>query len=124
MTPRQAKALQGLVKCPTKRAAAEWAGISESTLRTYLKDPLFMTAYQDEVNSLLDDATREAQQSISPALSVLREISTDPAAPATVRVQASRGIIEYSLKLTEQIDTLRKMADLERAILEIEGNKR
>ena len=124
MTHRQQKALQGLLRCPTKRAAAEYAGISESTMRNYLADPAFMTAYQDEITNLLDDATREAQQSISPALGVLREISTDPEAPAAVRVQASRGIIEYSLKLTEQIDTLRKVADLERAIIEIEGGKR
>lgn len=35
MTPKQERALAALISCPTARAAAKSAGLSESALRRY-----------------------------------------------------------------------------------------
>ncbi len=123
MTPRQNKALQGLLCKPTKREAAAYAGISESTMRSYLSNTEFMSAYREAVTSLLDDATRESQQALSPALSVLREITTDTEAPATARITAARSLLEYALRLTEFTDVMSRMTELEKTVAELEGNK-
>ncbi len=123
MTPRQNKALQGLLCKPTKREAAVFAGIGESTLRGYLADQEFQAAYRQAVTSLLDDATRESQQALSPALSVLREITTDTEAPATARIAGARSLLEFGLKLTELTDVMSRMTELEKTVSELEGNK-
>ncbi len=92
-------------------------------MRSYLSNTEFMTAYRQAVTSLLDDATRESQQALSPALSVLREITTDTEAPATARITAARSLLEYALRLTEFTDVMSRMTELEKTVAELEGNK-
>ncbi len=123
MTPRQNKALQGLLCKPTKRQAAEYAGISESTMRSYLSNTEFMSAYREAVTGLLDDASREAKQALSPALSTLREITEDSTAPASARIAGARSLLEFGLKLTELTDVMSRMTELEKTVAELEGNK-
>lgn len=113
MTPRQTKALEGLIKCKTKRAAAEYAGISESTLRTYFKSPDFVAAYKKELSDLIDDAAAQAKQALSPAMSVFTEIALDNQQPASARISAARSIFEYGLRLTEITDILKVLEDAE-----------
>ena len=71
MTPKQQKALLALLTHPTKEQAAAAAGITPKTLRSYLADPAFRAEYREAFSSLVEDATRQAQQAIAPALSTL-----------------------------------------------------
>lgn len=119
MTTRQTKAIAALVSEPTKKAAAEKAGISESTLRSYLSDPSFQAAYKEAFSDLMTDATRQAQRNLSPALSTLREIVEDGEQPATARISAARSLLEYGLKLSEYHDIAAKMQELEKIIKEM-----
>lgn len=112
LTPNKEKALVALLTQPTKAAAAAAAGIAERTLRSYLSDSEFQERYKQAFGELVTDATRQAQQSLSPALSTLREIVEDNEQGATVRIQAARSLLEYGLRLTEITDILR---DLEAA---------
>lgn len=112
MTPNKEKALAALLTQPTKAAAAEAAGIDARTLRRYLSDPEFQAAYKEAFSGLITDATRQAQQSLAPALGTLREIVEDNEQGAAVRIQAARSLLEYGLRLTEITDILR---DLEAA---------
>ena len=122
MTPRKEKALQALIVSRTRAEAAAAAGIGESTLREYMKDSEFQVQYRRAVSSMLEDATRQAQQAIAPALSCLREIVVDREAGAQVRIQAARSVLEYALKFTEQIDIFNRIEALE-ATLDGEGKK-
>lgn len=121
MTPRKEKALQALLVCRTKAEAAKTAGIGETTLRGYLKDPEFAEQYREAFGRLVQDATRQAQQTIGPALSTLREIMEDPEEPTTARIQAARSTLEYALKLTEQSDILEQLRKLEQWRNEADG---
>lgn len=112
MSPNKERALAALLTQPTKERAAEAAGIDSRTLRRYLSDPEFQEAYKAAFSGLVTDATRQAQQSLSPALSTLREIVEDNEQTATVRIQAARSLLEYGLRLTEITDIL---CDLEAA---------
>ena len=116
MTPRQQKALAALLTSPSKAAAAKAAGIAPRTLRDYLADPEFQAAYRDAFGNMVEDATRQAQQAISPALSTLREIVEDREEDAQARISAARAILSHGLKLTETTDILNRLQELETAM--------
>ena len=77
MTPKQQKALLALLTNPTKERAAAAAGITTKTLRGYLADPEFQAEYKKAFAGLVEDATRQVQQALAPALSTLREVVED-----------------------------------------------
>ena len=113
MTQRKEKALQALLVSRTRAEAAKAAGIGESTLRTYMQDPEFLERYRQAFGDMVRDAARQAQQTLSPALSTLREIMEDREEPASARITAARSILEYTLKLGEQVDILEQLRELE-----------
>lgn len=120
MTATQQRALAALLTAPNKAAAAQAAGISPRTLRAYLADPSFRQEYQRAFAELLEDATRQAQQALAPALHTLKEIAEDAEAPPAARISAARATLEYGLRLTEATDVLQRLDELEERI----GGKR
>ena len=123
MTPRKEKALQALLVCRTRAEAAQAAGIGESTLRTYFQDPEFTERYEAAFADMVRDAAQQAKQTLSPALSTLREIMEDTGEQAQARITAARSILEYSLKLTEQADILEQLRELEKWRDETDGSR-
>lgn len=121
MTPRKEKALSALLTSRTRAEAAKAAGIGESTLRGYLReDPEFQARYKEAFGELVQDATRQAQQAIAPALDALREIVENPREQSQARIQAARSTLEYALRLTGQLDIIDRIQALEDAVKEDE----
>ena len=118
MTPRKEKALQALLVSRTRAQAAKAAGIGESTLREHMKDPEFLDRYREAFGNLVQDATRQAQQALTLALSTLTEIMENTGEQATARIQAARSTLEYALRLTEQLDIIGRIQALEDAVKE------
>ena len=116
MTPKKQKALLALLSSPTKEKAAAAAGITPKTLRGYLEDPEFQAEYKKAFSGMVEDAVRQSQQSLAPALATLREIVEDNGLDAQPRISAARSILEYSMKLTEQNDILDKLEALEATV--------
>lgn len=123
LTPRKEKALSALLVSRTRAEAAQAAGIGESTLRGYMRDPEFLERYKRAFGEMVADATRQAQQTLSPALSVLKEIMMDRDEQASARITAARSVLEYSLKLCEQTDILEQLRELEKWRDETDGNR-
>lgn len=115
MTPTKERALQALLTQRTKAEAATAAGISPRTLRVYLQDPEFQRAYNAAFSGLMEEATKQAQRSLSPAISTLREIVEDEDQPATARISAARSLLEYGLRLVEVSDILARLDKLEQS---------
>lgn len=113
LTHKQTKALAALLTQPTKEKAASAAGIGLTTLKRYLADPEFQAEYQKAVSNMIADAATQAKQSLNPALSCLREIVENGDETATARVQAARVLLEYGLRLTEIVDVVKKLEELE-----------
>ena len=113
---RLALTLLALLTNPTKERAAAVAGITSKTLRSYLSDPEFQAEYKTAFAGLVEDATQQAQQAIEPALSTLREVVEDGGESPQFRISATRSILEYSLKLTEQNDIMTKFQELEKVV--------
>lgn len=115
LTTRQQKALQALLTYPTKKAAAEAAGITDRTMRTYLANEEFQSEYKKAFHALVTEATRQAQQSLSPALSALKSIVEDEEESSSSRIAAARALLEYGLRLTEFNDILQELESIEGA---------
>ena len=93
-TPRKEKALQALLVSRTRAEAAKAAGIGESTLREYMKDPEFSAAYKQAAAELLNSATMQLRQN-----------------PA--QISAARTLLDFNLKFTELTDVLDRLTELE-----------
>lgn len=122
LNAKKKKALAALLSERTRLKAAEKAGISESTLRLYLRDEEFITAYNSAVSELLSDTINQAKRSLSPAISTLEDISADPMEAANNRIAASRGLLEFGLKLVETFDLLSRIEKLEAKQGGLDGN--
>lgn len=118
MTPKQQKALVALLTQPTKEKAATAAGITSKTLRSYLDNPEFRAEYRKAFSELVEDAARKVQQTLDPAVAVLREVMENDSENGQVRVSAARSVLEYGLKMTEQTDILNRLQELEAAMQE------
>lgn len=113
MTPNEERALSALLTSKTKLEAAEKAGITDRTMRRYFENPEFCQRYREAFAGVIEDATRQAQALLMPALSTLQTVMEDEEIPAQARITAARSIIDYSLKLTEQADILEQLRELE-----------
>lgn len=114
MTPRKEKALQALLVSCTRAEAAATAKIGESTLREYMKDPEFIQRYRQAFGDMVQDAARQGQRALSPALSALQEIMENREETAQARISAARSVLEYSMKLSEHVDILEQLKELEK----------
>lgn len=110
---RQEKAIAALLTSPTRKAAAKKAGISERAMYNYMQDADFVERYQAECDLLVSDAARQAQQAVNRALETLEEVMNDRTAQPYARISASRSILEYSLKLAERCEKVRKEREVE-----------
>lgn len=113
---RQQRALQALLTAPDKRTAARMANIGERTLRGFLSDPAFAAEYQRLQGEQIADAAQRGRQSMTEAMDALRAVMDDENQNGQTRVQAARSILEYSLKLDERENILKRLDELEAAI--------
>lgn len=116
LSQRQQRALLGLLEQPSKAAAAQAAGISPRALRSYLADPAFTAELQRLQDEQIADAAQRGRQSMTAAMSTLRAIADDKSANAQNRIMACRSLLEYSLKLDERENVLRRLDELEKQI--------
>ena len=114
LTAKHGKVIQALLTCPTQATAAAAAGVSLTTLKRYLNNDEFQREYQRAITELIAEAVAQAKQSLSPALSTLREVMESEEQNGQVRVSAARSLLEYGMKLIEQNDILVRLNELER----------
>lgn len=113
ITPRKEKALQALLVCRTRAEAAKAAGIGESTLREYMKDPEFSTAYKQAAAGIMDSATRQLQQNLTAAIDRLGKIAADDGENSMAQISAAKALLDYGLKFTEFNDVLKELETTE-----------
>lgn len=118
MTPRQTKAIEALLKTPTKAEAARLAGIAESTLRTYWKDPVFVNEYKRRISGIMEEGTRAAQRAVPSAVRVLLDVAEDEKQGAASRVSACRSLLEYAMRLSERLEVIERITALESKVKE------
>lgn len=124
LTAKQEQALTALLSTLTVKQAAQKSGLSEATLWRMLREPVFAQAYAEARRKAMEQTLTVLQQSCAGAVGCLLSIVQDTDAPASVRVSASRSILEYSFKATEQMDMEARLQSIEEALAAPEGKAR
>jgi hypothetical protein len=95
-TRKRETAIAALLSCPTVLEAAKIAGISESTLHRWMREPGFAAKYQQARENVLVAASEELKAGSLAAAQVLVEVAADKKLPSASRVAAARTILESS----------------------------
>lgn len=106
-------AIAALIAEPSVEAAAQAAGVADSTLRRWLQDPDFRRDYDAARRRTLDAALRELQAGMTAATRTLVAIMGDDAKPPAARVTAARAIIDAAFRGTELLDVLDRLDKME-----------
>lgn len=90
--------------------------MSESQIYSRLRTPEFKAQYGAARQEVLEGCVRALQGRLGDAIEVMGEICADAEVPAQTRLNAADAIVRNSLKLTEQVDILARLMELERQI--------
>ena len=113
VTPRQAKAISCLLSEATIAGAASRAGVSEATLRRWLKQDKFTQVYQQARQESYRESLRLLRRAANAAITVLAKIMQDAEAPKTARIRAAEVILEHDRKGVVEEDLLMRIQALE-----------
>lgn len=105
--------LNALLAYPTIKQASEATQIPESTIYLRLRDDEFKKQYNQAKDEILHSTTTFLQSKLQAATAVITDIMSDGDTAPQVRLNASRAIFDYCLKLTEQSEILRRLEALE-----------
>ena len=113
--PRKAEeAIAALLRFGTIEQAAESIGVAEVTLRRWLKDPGFRSAYQEARRQVVEHATAQLQQLSNSLTKTLKAIEKDEKAPPSARVVACRTVLELAQRGVEMEELVSRVEVLER----------
>ena len=121
-TRKKEKAIAALLTTDTVEQAASVAGIAESTLYRWLREPVFLEQYRKARKAAVDQAISTLQERANKAARALVDIAEDQEMPPSTRVAAAREILQTSIKGVERDDFERRLEELERMV--IRGEKR
>ena len=116
--------IASLLSHSTVRAAAAAAGLGETAVYNRLRNSAFRERYAKARRGLLEQAVSHLTGEIAASIGTLKEIRDDPQTPAQTRINAAEYVLRYSMKLTEQIDVLEQLADLEAQVKELRADRR
>ena len=114
------KVLETLVTCGTKKETIEKCGIAPATLDKYLRDPEFASLFQELRIEGLKENYRFVQSNVRDAIDRLVEMVNAETGDIsdTVRLNAINSLLQYSFKITEQMDILERLEILEGKVKE------
>jgi hypothetical protein len=113
------EAVAALLVESTLEAAARKSGVSERTLRNWLKDPDFVRAYRDARWQIVEAAVARLQQAAAEAVDALkRNLSCSQPGP---EIRAALGILDHSQRGIELNDLAERVEALEAQARERQG---
>ncbi|MCD8147757.1 MAG: helix-turn-helix domain containing protein [Clostridiales bacterium] len=122
MTIKQARGLSALLSSNSIPEAAKEAGISEGTLRRWLReDDEFSAAYNEGLRTMLADAVHVGRVRSAEAMGVFDEVMGDTTINAQTRITAARSLLEFTLRLAASTDLQKQMDELERRVENLDG---
>jgi len=116
-TRKKEKAIAALLTTDTIEQAASVAGIAESTLFRWLKEPIFLEQYRKARKAAVDQAISTLQERSNKAARALVDIAEDQEMPPSTRVAAAREILQTSIRGIERDDFESRLEQLEKMIM-------
>jgi hypothetical protein len=121
LSRRREAALAALLSEPTLGQAADKAGVSERTLRAWLKLPDFL-ADRDARRQVVEGAIARLQQATNQAVDTLCDLLGGDT-PAPTRARAALGILDQAAKGVALLDHDERILALERAAKHTGGRR-
>lgn len=87
--------------------------MAKSTLYERLKNPEFATKYRAACRDLLKGHTAALQAHMGQAIETMVEVMADKSNSPQTRVNAADNILRHGVKLTETVDILERLKELE-----------
>jgi transcriptional regulator with XRE-family HTH domain len=113
LTNTQERAITALLTEKTQAEAAAKAGVNESTVSRWLREPAFAEALQQARRDLVSVAIGRLQEAAATAVTTLKEIAEDKAQLGSARVSAAKTILETAFKAQELQDIEDRLTALE-----------
>ena len=113
------KLLIALLEKPTIADAAAAAGLSETSVYRWLRNPAFKERYKEARRQIMAGAVGALQKATGTAVKTLIEVMDSPTAPPAAKVSAARAILEFgfeAVKIEDIVDQLKKLDELEKEI--------
>jgi hypothetical protein len=110
LSRRREQAIAALLSSGTVEQAAERAGVSYRTLRSWLVQPDFAAEYRARRRALLDDAVKVLQAASASAVGTL--VGKLKAPKDADGINAARLILETAFRGTEVLDLAVQLAEL------------
>jgi len=101
LTPKQEKAIIALLLEKTIQDAAKRVGVTDGTLRRWMGDQIFKTAYTQARAEATSQSMARIQGACTKAVDTLIEIMDDREKPPSTRVSAAKTVLEMAVKATE-----------------------
>src|ERR1700732_4873384 len=112
LSDKQERAISALLIEPTHKRAAAAAGVGESTLRRWLSEAPFRSAYFDARRNALEQSTARMQQLTSKATTLFESFMDDEKVPHSTRLNAAKFIVEKACAGLELEDQSNQLVEL------------
>ena len=122
MNFKEERALRAMLTAHTVKEGARIAGISESRMYALMKEPSFQNRLREESGALLKITSKHLSEKAGSAVEVLCGVMEDENAPVQARVAAADKVIGHALKVSERVDLLTRIEELERAVTNDAGS--
>lgn len=106
--------IAALITQPSVREASKVCGLSETQVYARMKEPDFAKQYRQARRDILAGCSSALQNRMTEAVEVLAETMADRTIAPQVRINAANSIFQHGIRLTEQIDVIERLEDLER----------
>lgn len=121
LTDKQIKFIDTYLTSKNVAETCKKLKISRNTAyTTYLNNPLITAEINARRSELLNNTTLYLQDNLIECSKQLMEIIRDKETPPTTKIQAINSVFNNCNKLTEQLDILTKLDDIEKRLAETE----
>jgi hypothetical protein len=117
---KREQAIAALIACGSVEKAALQCGVSERTLRNWLAEPGFRTAYRQERRKLLDHAVLVLQTAAVQAVATLVKHMNGPKPESAVR--AAQIILDQCFRGTEVLDLFEELEQLREEVRRVHAD--
>ena len=96
LPPEEERAIQGLLTQRTRKAAAEFAGVSERKLYRLLKKTEFQEALREAKRAAYAHAVARLNHMAGSAVDTIEDMMNDPSLPPNIRLRAASNILQHT----------------------------
>lgn len=121
---KQIKFIDTYLKYQDVNTICKKMDISRATYYNYINNPLIKDRINQELTEMLKGTTMYLKSQLNKCSIELMHIIEDAKTPPQVKINAINSVFSNTLKLTEQVDVITSLEDIEQKLSEREGDNR